>query len=70
MPLSKQRKAGLDRECLEFNKWATRILEIVDAKYPKAQVTTKSLMLFWISGVYYKTVAKHFIMKYHRKYGG
>jgi hypothetical protein len=69
MPLSRQRKRALDQQCLEFNQWATRVLEIVDAKYPKAQVTTKNLMLFWVSGVYYRTVAKHFIMKYHAKYG-
>lgn len=67
MSLSKQRKVALDRECLEFNVYATRILAAIHDKYPLAQVRVKSLMLFWVNGVFYKTVISHFLQKYHQK---
>lgn len=69
MPINKQRKAQLDYYTLEFNKWATRVLSFVYEKYPRAHVTIKQLMMFYVMDVYSKTAAKHFIQKHKTRTG-
>lgn len=68
--LDRRRKAALNSSTLELNKWCERVLEIVYTQYPRANVTFKQLLQLYITGIFYKTAAKHLCLKEHRKYGG
>lgn len=69
MPLSIRQKRALSSSTIELNKWCERVLEEVYKKYPRANVTFKQLMQLYLTGIYYKTAAKHLCLKEHRKYG-
>ena len=70
MALSKQRKATLDANCLQFNKWCEQVLEAVYRKCPKAQVPFKSLMNLYGADVPHKVAADYYIIRHRRKTGG
>lgn len=70
MALQKRRKAGLDTNILQLNKWCEKVLEVVYNKYPRATVTFKTLLQLYLTGLYWKTAAAHLCRQIHTKTGG
>lgn len=69
MAINKQRKAQLDRYTLEFNKWATIIIDQVTNKYPKAHISIWFLMQCYCAGINKTYVKKQLISDHHLRTG-
>lgn len=73
MTVSKQRKAGLDKFTLEFNQWATAVLQQLEYQSNRDEIINvgnRTLMVWYLTDTKPAFAAKAILRNYRSKTGG